>query len=97
MTPAPNFHDVFLRSLYLGWMLESAQFISRLPNGNQHDSHPVQTADQADQSGLIHDDVGEGGHFGIIRQRFGTDFGFAEPTPPRVVRPTVDSDLVFVL
>lgn len=77
--------------------LDAGERPLRALDGNQHDAMSMQLADQADQASLIHHDVREGGRFDAVRQRFRADLGFAEPAPPRIVRSTVDLDLVFVL
>ena len=57
----------------------------------------VVVMDQADQRGLIHDDIGEGGYMAVICQCFSMNFRFANPAQPGVIQLTIDLDLIEIL
>ena len=74
-----------------------AMLYLNLPNGYQHDPKSMQSPDQADQPGLIHDDIGERCYLATIRLYFGMSFRFSKPAQPGVVRLTINFDLIPIL
>ena len=67
------------------------------PDGDQYDPIAMQSPDQADQTGLIHDDIGERGHLAAFGQDFSMNVRFSKPTQPRIIGSTTDFDLISVL
>jgi hypothetical protein len=57
----------------------------------------MQSPDQANQSGLIHEDIGDRGHLAVIGQCFNMDFCFSKPIQPGWVQLTMDFDLITAL
>jgi len=68
-----------------------------LPNGYQHYPKSVQSPDQANQPGLIHDDIRERSHLAIIDQYFSMSFRFPKPPQPGVIQLTSYFDLIPIL
>jgi len=88
-----GFHFPFLQLFDTIW----AMSYPNLPDGYQHDPKSVQAPYQANEPGLIHDNIGDRSHLYVVVQCCSMRFGFAEQAQPGVIQLAANLDLIYVL